>query len=90
MEGFTEELRDTFGVCIYDSIPALVADVDAILLESVDGRQHLEQLKQIVDASLGSPRPVFIDKPFATSTTDARQMIQLAEETHTPLLSSSS
>jgi hypothetical protein len=42
VQGFTAELRDTYGVRIYDDIPALVADVDAILLESVDGRQHLE------------------------------------------------
>jgi hypothetical protein len=90
VQGFTDELRDTYGVRIYDDIPALVADVDAILLESVDGRQHLEQLKQVVGAFAGGPKPVFIDKPLATSTVDARQMIQLAERTGTPLLSSSS
>ena len=43
VEGYTQELRDKYGIPIYDSIPALVADVDALLLESVDGRQHLEQ-----------------------------------------------
>ena len=90
VEGYTEELRDTYGVRIYDSIPALVGDVDAILLESVDGRQHLEQLGQIVGSCVGDPKPVFVDKPFATSTADARQMIQLAEQAQTPVLSSSS
>jgi hypothetical protein len=90
VQGFTEELRDTYGVRIYDSIPALVAGVDAILLESVDGRQHLEQFEQIVGSFSGGPKPVFIDKPFATSTDDARQMLQLAERTQTPVMSSSS
>ena len=90
VEGYTRELRDTYGVRIYDSIPALVGDVDAILLESVDGRQHLEQLGQIVGACVGDPKPVFIDKPFATSTADAREMVHLAERTGTPVLSSSS
>lgn len=90
VQGFTEELRDSYGVRIYDNIPSLVADVDAILLESVDGRQHLEQLGQIVGACAGGPKPVFIDKPFATSTADARAMIQLAERARMPVLSSSS
>jgi len=90
VQGFTAELRDTYGVRIYGSIPALVADVDAVLLESVDGRQHLEQFEQIVGQSASQRKPVFIDKPFATSTAHARQMIQLAEQTQTPVLSSSS
>jgi predicted dehydrogenase len=90
VQGFTEELRDTYGVPIYDSIPALVTDVDAILLESADGRQHLEQFEQIVAQSPAGPKPVFVDKPFATSTVDARRMIQLAVQTQTPMMSSSS
>src|SRR5687767_2119089 len=40
--GFTETLRDS-GVQIVDSIDALLPLVDAVLLESVDGRPHLEQ-----------------------------------------------
>jgi hypothetical protein len=90
VQGFTEELRDTYGVPIYDSIPALVADVDAVLLESVDGRQHLEQFEQIVAQSQAGRKPVFVDKPFATSTADARQIIRLAEQTQMPMMSSSS
>jgi hypothetical protein len=90
VQGFTDELRDTYGVRIYNDIPSLVADVDAVLLESVDGRQHLEQFEQVVDQSGPHHKPVFIDKPLATSTADARQMIQLAGQTQTPVLSSSS
>lgn len=83
--GFTTELRDTHGVEIVDDIETLVARVDAILLESVDGRQHLEQFRR---AAVG--KPVFIDKPFATSTADAREIIRIAERTGTPLMSCSS
>ena len=90
VQGFTAELRDTHGVRIYEDIPSLVAEVDAILLESVDGRQHLEQLAQIVGACAGGPKPVFVDKPFATSTADARAMIRLAERAGMPVMSSSS
>jgi hypothetical protein len=61
VDGFTRQLEEEFGVRLYDSIPALVNDVDAILLESVDGRQHLEQFRQM---AVG--KPVYVDKPFAT------------------------
>ena len=39
--GYTQELRDTFGLTIYDRIEDLVDAVDAIFVESCDGRQHL-------------------------------------------------
>jgi len=85
VQGYTEQLRDQFGVQIYDSIPDLVEDVDAILLESVDGRQHLEQFKQM---AVG--KPVYLDKPFATSTADAIEIARIAKESGTPVMSCSS
>jgi hypothetical protein len=78
-------MRDEFGVKIYETIPALVQDVDAILLESSDGRQHRTQF-----AELAVGKPVYIDKPLATTTADARAIIELADKTGTPLMSCSS
>src|SRR5690554_4706448 len=46
VEQFTNELRDTYGVRIVDSIEAVAEASDAILLESVDGRVHREQLEK--------------------------------------------
>lgn len=83
--GFTAQLRDDYGVEICDSIEAVVDKVDAILLESVDGRQHLDQFRR---AAVG--KPVYIDKPLTTTTSDARQLIALAQETQTPIMSCSS
>ncbi len=83
--GYTNDLRSRFGVTICDSIADVVRAVDAVMLESVDGRQHLEQFRQI---AVG--KPVFIDKPFATSTADARAIIAVARETKTPIMSCSS
>jgi hypothetical protein len=83
--GFTAQMRDELGVEIYETIPALAADVDAILLESCDGRQHREQF-----AELAVGKPVYVDKPLATTTEDARAIIELADETGTPLMSCSS
>ena len=85
VQGYTNTLYKTYGAKLYDSIEALAGDVDAIFLESVDGRQHPEQFAQ---AAVG--KPVFIDKPFAVSAADARAMIQKAHETRTPIMSCSS
>jgi len=85
VEKFTAELRDVYGVKIVDSIEAVAEASDAILLESVDGRQHLEQFAKI--APYG--KPVFIDKPIATSKRDAEAIFELAEKHGTPVFSTS-
>jgi hypothetical protein len=83
--GFTATLTGQFGIQAYTQISDLVNDVDAMMLLSADGRQHLEEFRQM---AIG--KPVFIDKPLATSTQEAVEIISLAEETHTPILSCSS
>ena len=84
--GFTKDLKEKFGVEIVDSIDALLPKVDVILLESVDGRPHLEQVKPVLKAG----KPVFIDKPVAGSLADAIQIFELAKEYKVPVFSSSS
>ena len=85
VEGFTQQLR-TMGIEIVDSIDALLAKCDAVLLESVDGRPHLEQVKPV----FASGKPVFIDKPVAGSLADAIAIYRLSERTNVPCFSSSS
>jgi hypothetical protein len=85
VKGFTAEMEQQHQVALYDDIGALAQDVDALMLESVDGRQHPEQFEQM---AIG--KPVFIDKPFAVSAKAAREMIELSQETHTPIMSCSS
>jgi hypothetical protein len=85
VQGFTRQLQEEYGVQMYDDIPTLARHVDAILLESVDGRQHLEQFEQL---AIG--KPVYIDKPFATTTVDAYAMADIAAQTGTPIMSCSS
>jgi len=82
---FTEELREQ-GVQIVDSIDALMPLVDVVMIESVDGRVHLEQARQVFAAK----KPVFIDKPVAVSLTDAIEIFRLAKEADVPCFSSSS
>jgi Oxidoreductase family, NAD-binding Rossmann fold len=84
--GYTKQLRETFGVEIVDSVEALLPKVDVVLLESVDGRPHLEQVKPVLKAR----KPVFIDKPVAGSLADAIQVFDLARQNNVPVFSSSS
>jgi hypothetical protein len=86
IEGYSKTLREKYGVKIYDSIGDMCKDVDAVLLESVDGRPHLEQVKPVLKAR----KPVFIDKPMAGSLRDVIEIFRLAQEAKVPIFSSSS
>ncbi|MDP3069184.1 MAG: Gfo/Idh/MocA family oxidoreductase [Opitutaceae bacterium] len=86
IDGFTKQLTETYGVKLYDSIEELARNVDAILIESVDGRPHLEQFKR----TLAAKKPVFIDKPLAGSLRDGLEIARLAREHGIPVFSSSS
>ena len=77
---FTEQLRKEFGVEIVDSIEELCRKVDGVLLESVDGRPHLEQVRPVIAAK----KPVFIDKPMAGNLADVLEIFQLAREHNVP------
>jgi len=86
VDGFAEEIRTKYGVEIAPDIPALLSKVDGVLLTSVDGRQHLEQARLVIAAR----KPLFIDKPLATTLEDAREIARLAKEAGVPWFSSSS
>lgn len=86
IEKFTTELQTKWNVELVGSIEELCRKVDAVLLESVDGRPHLDQVRPVLAAG----RRVFIDKPFAGSYRDAREIVRLARESGTPFFSTSS
>src|SRR5690606_24734738 len=50
VDKFAEEIRTKYSVEIVPDIPTLLSKVDAVLLESVDGRVHLEQAKPVIAA----------------------------------------
>jgi len=86
VENYTNQLRDKYGVEIVDTIEELCEKVDGILLESVDGRPHLKQVRPVIAAK----KPVFIDKPMAGSLPDVLEIFRLAKENNVPCWSSSS
>ena len=83
--GFTEQIRG-MGIEIVDSIAALLAKVDVVLLESVDGRTHLEQVEPVFAAG----KRVFIDKPLAGSLHDVLAIDAMARKHGAVWFSSSS
>lgn len=84
-EKYTEELRGK-GVKIYDTIPEMLKNVDAVFLEEVDGRPHLEWARPVIEAG----KPLFVDKPLAGSLADCIEIFRLAKEKNVPCFSSSS
>src|SRR3954453_7091016 len=76
LESISKKIQEEHGVKLYDTIEALCENVDAVLLESLDGRPHLEQIKPVLKAR----KPVFVDKPMAGSLQDVKEMFRLAKE----------
>lgn len=84
VDQFTNELREA-GLQISDDIKELIDMCDCILLETNDGRLHLEQARQVFEAG----KRVFIDKPVAASIKDVREIYNLSHEYSIPMFSSS-
>ena len=82
---YTEKIK-ALGVEVCDDLDSMISQVDAVLLETNDGRPHLEQVLPVLKAR----KPVFIDKPVAGSLADAIAIFELAKRYDTPVFSSSS
>jgi hypothetical protein len=86
VDRFAQEIAEKYGVRIVPTIDELAREVDAIMIESVDGRVHLAQAKAVFPYG----KAVFIDKPIAGSLRDTIELIRLAREMNVPVFSSSS
>ncbi len=82
---FTETIKE-MGVEIVSTIPELLDRVDMVLLESVDGRIHLQEAREIFKTG----KPVFIDKPVAGTLAEAIAIYELAKRHNVRCFSSSS
>lgn len=86
VDGFAAEMKKKHGVTICETIEEVVAQVDAVMILSGDGRTHLVQAKRVFP----SRKPVFVDKPAAGTLREAIELFQLADEKQVPCFSSSS
>ena len=85
IDGFANELKEKWNVQFVSSIKDLCPLVDGLLLESVDARSHLKQFKEA--AACG--KPIFIDKPVASTFHDALEIARVGREMNIPWFSSS-
>ncbi len=83
--GYIEDVKK-MGVEITASIQELLKKVDVVLLETNDGRLHLEQALQVFKAG----KRMFIDKPVAGSLADAISIYKASEKYKIPVFSASS
>jgi len=86
VDKFADELRTKWKIEFVSDISTLCRKVDGVLLESGDGRVHLAQIKPVIAAG----KPVFIDKPLASTLDDAREIARLAKAAGVPWFSASS
>ena len=81
---WTEAIKK-LNVEVVGSADEVLKRVDAVLLMSVDGRAHLEQLKPIFKAG----KPVYVGRPLAASLADTVEIFRLAAEAKTPIFTCS-
>jgi len=82
---YTKKIQE-MGVEVIHDLDAMVQQVDAVLLETNDGRPHLEQIVPALKAG----KLVFVDKPIAGSLADCLAIFELAKHYKTSVFSSSS
>ena len=85
VEKYADECKAK-GIEIYGTIEEMLEQVDGVMLESVDGRPHLEQAKPV----LAAKKPLFIDKPLGGSLADVLEIYRLADEAGLEIFSASS
>ena len=73
------------GVEIVPDVDTLLGRVDAVLLETNDGREHLWQAEKVFRAG----KRVFIDKPLAHNLADSVAIVRLAKKYNATFFSSS-
>jgi hypothetical protein len=86
VDGFARDLVEKYHVELVPDVASLCSKVDGVLIESGDGRAHLALVKQV----LAAHKPMFIDKPLASTLKDAMEIARLAKEAGVPWFSSSS
>ena len=82
---FTAEVRQKHGVEIHDSPQAVAERVDLLLITSADGRAHWSLFESVAPFK----RPTFIEKPLATSLSEAKDIFRIARESGVPVMSCS-
>lgn len=82
---WSKDIQNSYKVPVVDSIDAVLKQVDAVMIMSVDGRAHLEQVKLAVKAG----KPVYVGRPLAASLADTVAIFRAAKDANIPIFSCS-
>jgi predicted dehydrogenase len=82
---FAGEMQAKHPIQMVSEVEELRDLCEAVLLLSIDGRRHLREFRQII----GWEKPVFIDKPLAVSSDEARKIVEMAAENRVRVTTSS-
>jgi len=82
--GFTEEMR-RLGVPLVENPRDMLGQIDAVMIESVDGSVHWDRAKPFIEAGV----ICFVDKPFTCNLLEAQRMVDFAKRHQVPIFSSS-
>ena len=88
-ERFPDYLRivtTKHGVIPIEDVETFMSQIDAVIIGTVDGRNHLEWFKKVV----AYRKPIFIDKPIVMSSVEMEELMRLSADYGTPVMSSSS
>lgn len=84
IKDFTTSIK-SHGVRFVDSMEALLAKSDAVMILTNDGRPHFEEMIPVFKAG----KPVFIDKPLAENFSGVKAIFDASEKYHVPVFTSS-
>ena len=85
--GDAEKFAARYGAEVVPNFDDMVGEVDGVILSDFDATPAFKELtRPYLEAGV----PIFINRPFAYNLSDARDMIDLAEEHGTPIMCGSS
>ncbi len=82
----SQEWSETYGVEVLDTMEAVIEKSDALVVLAPDNPEKHVELCRL---PLASGKPTFIDKTFAPTLADARQIFAMAQAGNTPCYSAS-
>lgn len=83
LEEKNQRFYEVDGYC--SAVEELIEKSDAVMILTIPGESHLSYAKKVIEAG----KPVFVDKPFATTYEDARAITDAAQLHHVPLFGGS-
>ncbi len=83
--GYIKQMQE-YDVPLIDTPEEMIGQIDAVLIESVEGSFHYKRTVPFLEAGL----PVFVDKPFTCDLAQAQALAALAQSKKVPIFTSSS